>query len=183
MVRRTGSGIRTIHGSNESITAACVCFDIAGMLRRVTQRRPQSFNACIQAVIEIDERLSRPQSVPQHFTGNQLPGPLQEHLEDRERLTFQADAHSVFAQFSRDGAEFVNAETNDTRPLRNGHPALVRCAWKYIHARPEFETPVTPLRNLFTLRDFCYHLEITQQALTVSAAWGMVHLTNSNGES
>jgi len=52
-------------------------FDISGAICRVPEHVPDFFDGCVQAVVEIDERVRRPKRLFQIFAGDDLPAPLQ----------------------------------------------------------------------------------------------------------
>jgi hypothetical protein len=50
-------------------------------------------------MFEIDKRIPWPELRLKLIARDQFSGPAQQHFEDCERLTLQADAHSFLAQF------------------------------------------------------------------------------------
>jgi hypothetical protein len=104
-----------VNGRNKAIPSACQRLNVAGLLGGVIQRRSQPFNRRVQAVFKIDKCVLRPELFLQFLPRHQFPRSLQKHLQDGQRLAFQADAHSFFAQFPRVRVELVRPETDDIR--------------------------------------------------------------------
>jgi hypothetical protein len=71
-----------------------------GSLGRIAQCCAQSFNRVVDTVIEVDKRVRRPDFLTQLVSGNQLPGPLQQRLEDLKGLPLYLNADSISAQFA-----------------------------------------------------------------------------------
>ena len=97
---------KTIADAGESL-------DKARVLGSIANRLPQLLHRRIQAVLEIDKRVGRPQRCAQHIAGHHFSPHLQQHDQDLEGLTLQLDADAVFAQLRRIGENLKIAETID----------------------------------------------------------------------
>src|ERR1700722_2679182 len=100
-----------IDGSEETISPARHGFDEPGILRRITEGVPQSPNGGVQAVIEIDEGVRRPEPVAQLLAGHDFAGLLQKLCQYLERLLLELDLQPLAAQFTGAQIELVYAET------------------------------------------------------------------------
>src|ERR1700692_4699786 len=72
-------------------------------------------------MLEIDKRVTRPEFLLQFLTADQFTGMIQQHLQDGQRLTLQANAHPLFAQFPRVNIELEGAETYHARSCSISH--------------------------------------------------------------
>src|ERR1700730_3856718 len=72
-------------------------------------------------MLEIDKRVARPELLLQFLTANQFTGTIQQHLQDGQGLTLQANTHPLFAQFPRVRVELEGAETYDARFCSTSH--------------------------------------------------------------
>src|ERR1700676_5578754 len=86
-----------IDGSEETISPARHGFDEPGILRRISKGVPQAANGGVQAVIEIDEGIRRPEPLAQLLAGHDFAGLLQKLREYLERLLLQLDPHPLAA--------------------------------------------------------------------------------------
>jgi len=65
-----------INASDETIAAAGNGFDITGFLSRIAQRCTQSLNCVVDAVVEVDKGVGRPDFLTQFVSGDDLPRPF-----------------------------------------------------------------------------------------------------------
>lgn len=84
--KRNRGRIAAFQGSDESISAARLRFDVPGILGGVSQRPPQLVDCRVQAVLEIDEGSLAPDLLAQLFTGNQFAGMRQQDQQNLEWL-------------------------------------------------------------------------------------------------
>ena len=76
-------------------------------------------------MVEVDERISCPQSLMDLFARHQLPGMFQEHDENFEGLIGKTDAGAVAAEFARAQVCLVRSEAdefNGNRRRSHGAP-------------------------------------------------------------
>ena len=85
-------------------------FDEARRRRVIPQSLAQSFDGTVDAVLEINEGILRPELLSDLFAGHQLARTLQQHGQDLEGLTVQLDLQSVLAQFSCTEIDFEDTE-------------------------------------------------------------------------
>jgi hypothetical protein len=95
---------------DKSIAHAGESFDVERMIRRIAQGCAQLLYGVIHAVLEIHERIGRPQALAEFFAGDDFAGMLQEDGQDVEGLTGQSHAGAVFAEFARGEAHFEGTE-------------------------------------------------------------------------
>src|SRR5262249_40524768 len=67
----------------------------------------------VQAVIEIDKRVSRPQAAAQLFARHHISRSLDQHGEHSEGLILQPYASALLAQLAIRGIHFEHAEAGD----------------------------------------------------------------------
>jgi hypothetical protein len=79
------------HWRDKAVATPWQGFDVLGMLRRVTQYLPKLADRGVQAIVKVDERVVRPQLVPQFLTADQFSATLQEQGEDLKGLDLQSD--------------------------------------------------------------------------------------------
>jgi hypothetical protein len=65
--------------SYETVSAARQRLDVNGLLCGVGQRVTKFVDGLVEAVLKVDERFLRPQTMLDFFPGNNLAGALQEH--------------------------------------------------------------------------------------------------------
>jgi len=109
----------SLYGSDKAIAVPGQRFDEAGRRRVVPQGFAQSFDGTVDAVLEIDEGILRPELLPDLFAGHQFARALQQHGQDLEGLTMKLDFQSLLAQFSSAKVNF-----KDTKMYAAG-PAVI----------------------------------------------------------
>jgi hypothetical protein len=125
---------------NEAVPPAGQRLHIARLIGGVVQCRPQALDCRVQAVFEIDKCIRWPELFLQLLARDRFPRPLQQHLQDRERLALQTNADSRLAQLLCMRRELVDAKTRDFRPgLERERCSSVRSADWYI----EYERQLT----------------------------------------
>ena len=83
------------------------------MLGRVAECLAQPGSSCVQVVVEIDENVFRPEASAKIFARDGLPGVLQKHRQDLERLIAKLEFDSVLAKKARRQIDFKVAEANE----------------------------------------------------------------------
>jgi hypothetical protein len=99
-------------GSDETVTAPSHGFDEDRSFRRVTERLPQPFHRCVEALIEIDVRVGGPERCPKFFTKDYFPGAPQQERKYLGGLARKAHPPALLEEFSRSRVEFENPEPN-----------------------------------------------------------------------
>jgi hypothetical protein len=84
-------------------------------------------------VLEIDECLCRPESLPQFLAGHEVARSFQQRLENLKGLIGEFDANATLPQFARAQIQLERAKANESID-RSGHcgsgPSLRRpAAW------------------------------------------------------
>jgi hypothetical protein len=87
-------------GSDKAITLFRDGFDVERLLGRATQGLAELHDSRIQAVIEVDEGIGRPEMLAQLLARDHLPGVLQQQEQNARRLFPQLDESAIAAQFS-----------------------------------------------------------------------------------
>jgi hypothetical protein len=87
------------HGSEKPVAAAGESSNKPGIFRGIAQGVAEAFDGGIEAVIEINEGVSRPQLGAQLFPGDQFARPGQEKRQDLEGLVLEPDFGAVPAKF------------------------------------------------------------------------------------
>src|ERR1700676_3102948 len=135
------------------------------MVGGVVQRRPQTFDGRVQAVFEIEKSIGRPKLFLQFLARHQLAPPIEQHLQDSDRLSLQAHAHSFPAQFPGTRIELIDAKAHDFWPdwfwldlVR--HCRGTPCQAKYIPFVKAWRHVTTTPKPLPVNR-FRYHLHFT----------------------
>jgi len=101
------------------------------VIRVVPQQMPKLPHCRVDAVLEFDKRVRRPERLLQLFACHDLAAAAQQQNEDLERLVLQRNLASALAQLSGTEVRFEQAKTENGRRLRRGR-------WRH-HAYPAFE--------------------------------------------
>jgi hypothetical protein len=98
------------------------------MLRRVTQNLPKLANRRVEAIVKVDERVVRPQLVPQFITADHVSRTLQEQGEDLKGLGLKSDLPPVLEELAGPQIDHEVPEARHVRGGRGGHGgALTGC--------------------------------------------------------
>jgi hypothetical protein len=109
---------------NEAVATTRQGLNEAGAFRRVAEGFAKAGDGAVQAMIEIDEGVGRPNPLPQLFLGHYLAGVFDEDCENLERLFLQLDPDSPLAQFAGLEVQFKNPELDEIGLGRGcGHAA------------------------------------------------------------
>jgi hypothetical protein len=101
-LRRGGHGIKGFfHPRDETVTAFWDGFHEARILGRVPESLSQLHHTIIEAVIEVDKGVARPQAVAQFVAGNYLTWLFEEHGQNLEGLFGKPDAKAILTKFAR----------------------------------------------------------------------------------
>jgi hypothetical protein len=104
---------------------------IARVIGGVPQSVPQSSYRGIDTLIELDNRLVRPEALPNLLPRNYVSGGFEKHSQDLERLLLESNPASLFPQFA---------------------PPQVQLKWAETHVRLEFDG-LSGIASLFHPRD------------------------------
>ena len=75
------------------------------MIGIIAERGAQALDGGVQAVLEIDERPLRPQTVPEIVPRDDVARVFEHEAKNLERLLLQADAALALAQLARPAVE------------------------------------------------------------------------------
>src|SRR6516225_2866245 len=90
-------------------------FDKAGFFGRIVQALAQPRYRGVQAMVEIDKRVYRPELQAQLLARDQFARTLQQHAQHAQGLFLEAHAPALLAQFSRAQVHFEVAEAQQRR--------------------------------------------------------------------
>jgi hypothetical protein len=90
-----------MHLSDEAITPLRECFNEARMLGGLVQCLAQTPEDGIQVVVEIDENVGVPQTVPQFLAGDKFSRMLEENSKQDERFVAERDLDAALVQLAR----------------------------------------------------------------------------------
>ena len=108
-------GVRpSAHRGDEPIAAARQRLDESRDVRRVPERISQPANRRIQAALEIDERLCRPQALSQLLAGDEFAWTIQQCPENLKRLIGEVDPDAAPAQLAGAQIQLERAEANES---------------------------------------------------------------------
>ena len=103
---------RGLYYPNEAIAMAGYGLDVNRVLGFVAQRFPQSPDRDIQAGLEFNEGVFRPELRFQLLARDQFPGTLQQGAQHQKRLGLEANPVAELAQITRIQIHFVGTEAN-----------------------------------------------------------------------
>jgi hypothetical protein len=132
--RRAWRRCRALHRGQKAVSAPGHGLHEPGIGGRVPERLAQLVDGSIQAVVEIDERVLRPEFLAQFLARDDVSGPLQEKTQNLEWLFLKADAGAVLAQFPRHEIHFKDPKTD-------GPPGLVRLRYGHTSMLPRSVAP------------------------------------------
>ena len=87
-------------------------------VRGVPQDFSQPHYRIVNPMIEVDEGIAMPESIPQFLPSDNLPGFLEKHGENLKGLLGKLDAKTVLAKFGGVEIHLEDAKPND--PCRSG---------------------------------------------------------------
>jgi hypothetical protein len=103
-----------VHRSNEAITAAGERLNKDRSVCRFAQRIAQPLDRGIQAMIEVNEGVRRPEFIAQFLSSNELSRPFQERRQYLKGLFLQFYLLSPLAQFPGVEIDLEGAEADDS---------------------------------------------------------------------
>src|SRR5262245_46953403 len=99
---------------DESVAALRQGLDESGTFGRIPERLAQAVHRRVQAVVEIDERVSRPELLAEFVASNEIAAAVHEEQKDVEWAAAQLDDAALLAQFAQAAVDFEQAEAIDT---------------------------------------------------------------------
>src|SRR6266849_888652 len=112
---RDGSGaaseltLASICVGDVAVTATGQRLDESRRISGIVQRLTQAVDGVVQTVIEINERVVRPEHLAEFIARDHVSGMFQQHRQNLKRLILQPDSSAVLEEFSC-------AEINGNRP-------------------------------------------------------------------
>src|SRR5581483_6386413 len=103
----------SFHGGQKAVATAGEGLDKTRTRRGVAQGLPQFVDDGVEAVVEVNKSIGRPQPLADFFAGDQISRALQQHEQNLEGLLLQAQAHSGPAQLAGIGVSFVRSEAEE----------------------------------------------------------------------
>ena len=100
-----------INRSDKAVSTAGQRFDKTRARCGIAQRLPNLVDRRIQAVVEIDKGVGRPDLLPQIVAGDHPSGIFKQRGQDLERLFLQPDSGAILAQFAGRQVDFEDAES------------------------------------------------------------------------
>lgn len=88
------------HPRNETVAAFWDGFHETRILGRVPENFAQLHHTIIEAMVEVDKGISRPQPVAQFVAGNCLARLFEEHCQNLEWLFGKPDAKAMLTKFA-----------------------------------------------------------------------------------
>jgi hypothetical protein len=107
--------IRPANGRKEPVATARHSLYKRGILSGISQGIAQAPDRGIQAVVEVDIGIGRPEAVAQFLPSNDLAGAVQKFGEYLKRLLLQLDLGPIPAELSCVQIEFKNSEPTGRR--------------------------------------------------------------------
>ena len=108
-----------LHFADKTISAAGQSFNEAGIAGRVAQRFSDLVHRRVQAVIEVNEGVSRPELFAEFLASHDSAGAFQQNSEHCERLFLDSEACAVLAKFARDQVRLKHTEARNSRFARS----------------------------------------------------------------
>jgi hypothetical protein len=96
----------------EAITLPGNSLDIARIIGRISQGVPQSPYRGVDAMVELDNGLVRPEALPNLLARDYFAGRFEKHLQDLEGLLLESNPVSLFAQFAPSTVQLEWAEAH-----------------------------------------------------------------------
>src|SRR5664279_3331329 len=84
-------GVQWLRGNQESISPASDSFDVSRLSGGVAKRPAKRRDRDVNAVIEIDDGVVRPELLLNLFAGGHLPAPFNQDSQDPKRLFLKQD--------------------------------------------------------------------------------------------
>jgi hypothetical protein len=89
-LRGNGLGFDALDRYEEAIAATRKSFNVVGMFGGIGESLAQLVDGFVEAILEVDESLGGPETLPDFFASDNYAGVLEKHEENLERLTGEA---------------------------------------------------------------------------------------------
>ncbi|HEY8549672.1 MAG TPA: hypothetical protein VIL35_06945 [Vicinamibacterales bacterium] len=109
-----------MHGSHETVPAARQGLDEARGLGGVAERVAQPPDRGVQTMLEIDERVVRPETFPERFARHQLAGLFEQHREQLQGLLLEVEPRARLPQLAGTQIELEDAEPDQSARVGRG---------------------------------------------------------------
>jgi hypothetical protein len=109
-----------VHRRDKSITSPRHSLHKPGVFCGISKSLADFVNGLVEALIEVYERVRRPDLLPQLFSSDDLSGMLEQGANDLERLVLEFDLDTVLPQLTRAAVDFEYTELQPSR-IRGGH--------------------------------------------------------------
>ena len=118
--RRNGLGTpyrigNQLHRRDEPVTTLGQRLDETRVFRGIAEGLAELVHRFVEAVIEIDPGVRRPEPLPQLLAQHDLTVSLEKHLQDSEGLVLESDLHATLAHLARAQVYVKHAEPNGMR--------------------------------------------------------------------
>jgi hypothetical protein len=104
----------TVDRSNETVPSSSDCLNEDWRFRRFAQRIAQPLDGGIEAMIEVDEGVRRPEFAAQFLSGNQFSRPFKQRRQHLQRLFLELYLLSPLAQFPSVEIDLERTETDNS---------------------------------------------------------------------
>src|SRR5262245_37349095 len=88
------------------------------VVRIVAQRGTETLHCRVEAVLEVDERAGRPETLAKLLACHNLARTVEHHRENLERLILQSNPDAALAQFTRAGIDLEVSELDHDRQVK-----------------------------------------------------------------
>ena len=110
-----------LHVREKAVAAFRDGLDEAGSAGGIAEGAPDLGDRGVQARVEFDEGLVRPDELPQFLARDQLARPAHQEAENPGRLLLEGHAAAVAMQDPRVEIELERPETHETTVMGHGH--------------------------------------------------------------
>jgi hypothetical protein len=117
--RRGRPGSVFNHRRHKAIATPGKGFNEAGILGRITDSFAEALDGVVQPGFEVDERVGRPEALPEFLSRYDLTGIFQQDLENLEGLFLELEPDAPLAQLSR--AQVCLERTKAYPPRHRAH--------------------------------------------------------------
>jgi len=95
----------------EAISTPRQCLDVARRVGIVVEHLAQLLDMRVQAVLEVNKGILRPEMTPEFLAGHQLAGPVEEKRKHSDRLALDLELQAAFPELGRPLVEFEGCKT------------------------------------------------------------------------
>jgi hypothetical protein len=102
--------LKMLYRTDVPVSPARQRFDVARCFRRIAKHFANARNCVVQAVVKVDECISRPEPGMKLLPSHHIAGTFQQDLEHLEGLTAQSQPCAVLAQLAGTDIQFKTIE-------------------------------------------------------------------------